>query len=83
MTETTAAPAFDPQIESLLSTLRQRLEGQSSVSASTVQDALLDLWSAVPDGDTRRALEAWLSETSDRSLYATEDVRDRLKSLFA
>jgi hypothetical protein len=57
------------------------LADQVSVSASTVQDHLLDVWGAVEDGDTRREVERWLTETLGRELYLVEDVVDRLTEL--
>ena len=52
-----------------------------SVSASTVQDRLFDLWGALAEGDTRREVERWLTETLERELYLVEDVVDRLNEL--
>jgi hypothetical protein len=49
-----------------------------SVSASKVQDGLFDLWGLLPEGDARRMVEIWLTETLERELYTTEDVIERL-----
>jgi hypothetical protein len=46
-----------------------------------VQDRLFDLWGLLDDGDTRRAVEKWLTETLDRHLYTSEDLVSRLRSL--
>jgi hypothetical protein len=46
-----------------------------------VQDRLLDLWGLLDDGDTRRAVERWLTETLDRHLYMNDDLVSRLRSL--
>jgi hypothetical protein len=54
------------------------LADQVSVSASTVQDHLIDLWAALEEGETRREVERWLTETLERELYLVEDVVDRL-----
>ena len=52
-----------------------------SLSATAVQDRLLDLWGLLDDGDTRRAVEQWLTETLDRHLYVSDDLVSRLRSL--
>lgn len=63
--------------------MRRHLEGRSSVAASIVQDGLLDLWGALPEGDSRAFVETWLTETLERTLYAAEDVDARLDALLA
>jgi hypothetical protein len=57
------------------------LADQFSVSASTVQDHLIDLWGALDEGETRRQVERWLTETLHRELYLAEDVVNRLNGL--
>jgi hypothetical protein len=57
------------------------LADQVSVSSSRVQDRLFDLWGALDDGDTRREVERWLTETLSRELYLAGDVLDRLNEL--
>jgi hypothetical protein len=57
------------------------LSDQLAVSASTVQDRLLDLWGLLPEGETRRTVEHWLTETLERQLYTTADITDRLRQL--
>ena len=92
MTEATEAPApIDPieqtttieDAESVLASFRSQLEGQVSVPASVVQDSLLDLWGALPEGDSRTEVERWLTETLERSLYNASDVDARLTSVFS
>lgn len=82
MTETTEAPPTDHS-ESAVAAFRRVLEGQISVSASLVQDGLLDIWGVLPEGDIRAQIEAWLTETLERSLYAVKDVDFRLDTLLA
>ncbi|MGH9126074.1 MAG: hypothetical protein ACRDZ8_15325 [Acidimicrobiales bacterium] len=55
-------------------------EGQS-VAASSVQDRLFDLWGLLDEGDTRREVERWLTETLDRHLYPSDEVVTRLRRL--
>jgi hypothetical protein len=57
------------------------LADQVSVSASQVQDRLLDLWGYLDDGPTRVEVERWLTETLRRNLYSVSDINDRLESL--
>ncbi len=52
-----------------------------SLSAMSVQDRLLDLWGLLDDGEMRRTVERWLTETLDRHLYASDDLIARLRSL--
>jgi len=67
----------DANVETWIAQLGDRV----SVSASTVQDHLLDLWGLLPDGDGRRAVEQWLTETLERELYRTDDVIERLRRI--
>jgi hypothetical protein len=60
-----------------------QLRDQVSVSASSVQDRLFDVWGLLPEGDARRVVGEWLTETLDRSLYVTDDIIDRLENLLA
>jgi hypothetical protein len=57
------------------------LGDQLAVSASAVQDRLLDLWGLLPEGETRRTIENWLTETLHRELYTSADITDRLRQL--
>jgi hypothetical protein len=78
---TTAAPTSEADIEAAISSFRQQLEGQVSVSASVVQDGLLELWGLLPEGDSRTVVERWLTETLERQLYAVTDVDSRLATV--
>ena len=60
-----------------------QLRDQVSVSASGVQDRLFDVWGLLPEGDARRVVGEWLTETLDRSLYVTDDIIARLEDLLA
>jgi hypothetical protein len=55
------------------------LVDRATVSASSVQDRLFDVWGALPDGDARRMVAEWLTETLERNLYVTSDVIERLE----
>ena len=57
------------------------LADQVSVSASDVQDHLLDLWGVLDEGPTRIEVERWLTETLGRNLYSVSDINDRLDGL--
>ena len=57
------------------------LGDQVAVSASAVQDRLLDLWGVLPEGETRRSVEDWLTETLRRELYMAADIANRLRQL--
>ena len=57
------------------------IEDGMALSASAVQDHLFDLWGLLDDGDTRREVERWLTETLDRHLYTSEDLIARLRGL--
>jgi hypothetical protein len=84
VTEARETPtSADPHIESAIAGFRRQLEGQVSVPASVVQDVLLDLWGLLPEGDSRSAVERWLTETLERSLYSVTDVDSRLDSVLA
>jgi len=52
-----------------------------SLSSSAVQDRLLDLWGMADEGDLRRSIERWLTETLDRNLYRSDDLIARLRGL--
>lgn len=60
---------------------RAELDGQISVSASTVQDRLLELWGRLPEGESRREVEQWLTETLHRNLYQVNDIDARLAAV--
>ena len=81
VTETTEAPASSELSEAAIAAFRHQLEGQVSVSASLVQDSLLDLWGLMPEGDGRSEIEKWLTETLNRSLYAVQEVDARLAAV--
>ncbi len=84
VTDAPEAPAQLDQLdqtELAVAAFRRQLEGQVSVSASVVQDGLLDLWGLLPDGDTRTQVERWLTETLERNLYAVADIDARLASV--
>jgi hypothetical protein len=57
------------------------LTDQISVSASDVQDHLLDLWGALDEGPARAEVERWLTETLRRQLYSVSDINERLETL--
>lgn len=81
MTEVTDAPEINDRTESAVAAFRRQLEGQVSVPASVVQDGLLDLWGILPEGDSRSAVERWLTETLRRNLYKVTDVDSRLEDV--
>jgi hypothetical protein len=58
-----------------------QLSDQISVSASDVQDHLLDLWGALSEGPARAEVERWLTETLRRNLYSVSDINERLEML--
>jgi hypothetical protein len=68
-------------VEATIEAWTAELADQVSLSASAVQDRLLDLWGVVPDGAIRREVESWLTETLLRNLYRSEEVIDRLHQL--
>jgi hypothetical protein len=59
----------------------EELADQVAVSASEVQDRLLDLWGYLDEGPARVEVERWLTETLRRNLYSVSDINDRLESL--
>ncbi|MGH9060376.1 MAG: hypothetical protein ACRDZY_12805 [Acidimicrobiales bacterium] len=71
------------ELEPVISAWRAEIDGQVSVSASDVQDRLLDLWRRLPEGEVRAGVERWLTETLERSLYAVSDVDARLDQVVA
>ena len=81
MTEAKEAPATLAPAEAAVATLRRHLEGRQSVSATVVQDGLLDVWGALPDGELRSQVERWLTETLERQLYSVSDIDARLQGL--
>ncbi len=90
MTEATEVSAtsqesqdVNERIEAAVAAFRRQLEGQVSVSASIVQDGLLDLWGILPEGDSRAVVERWLTETLERNLYSVNDVDSRLDAFLA
>jgi len=58
----------------------EELADQIAVSASDVQDHLLDLWGAL-EGPARAEVERWLTETLRRQLYSVSDINERLETL--
>ncbi|MDP9074334.1 MAG: hypothetical protein M3N98_09205 [Actinomycetota bacterium] len=54
-----------------------------SLSASSVQDRLFDIWGMLAEGESRREVERWLTETLDRHLYTADEVAGRLRGLAA
>jgi hypothetical protein len=78
VTETTEAPATLAPAEAAVTALRRQLEGRQSVSSSVVQDGLLDVWAALPEGEMRSQVERWLTETLERQLYSVSDIDARL-----
>ena len=81
VTETTEAPATLAPAEAAVTALRRQLEGRQSVSSSVVQDGLLDVWAALPEGEMRSQVERWLTETLERQLYSVSDIEGRLTLL--
>jgi hypothetical protein len=77
----TDAPQLLNPFEPIVASWRAELSGQLSVSASGVQDRLLDLWGHVPEGDARSQIEKWLTETLERNLYEVADIERRLDRL--
>lgn len=69
------------RVESFVDGWKAELTGQVSVSASGVQDRLLDLWGRLEEGDARSRVESWLTETLERQLYEVADVERRLAEL--
>ncbi len=81
VTDAPEVPVEQDQTEAAVAAFRRQLEGQLSVSASVVQDGLLDIWGLLPDGDSRAEVERWLTETLDRSLYEVADIDARLANV--
>ena len=81
MTDAPEAPCQLDPTEVAVAAFRRQLEGQVSVSASVVQDGLLDLWGLLPDGERRAQVERWLTETLERNLYQVSDIDARLASV--
>lgn len=69
--------SVDAAVEGWIAELRDGL----SLSSSAVQDRLLDLWGLLDEGDVRREIERWLTETLDRNLYTSDDLITRLRGL--
>jgi hypothetical protein len=80
---TNAQEIDTPSVEAFVATWRSELGVQGSVSSSTVQDHLLDLWGHLPEGPTRSQVERWLTETLERHLYQVDDVNHRLETMLA
>jgi len=57
------------------------LVDQMAVSASDVQDHLLDLWGVLEEGPARSEIERWLTETLVRNLYSVSDINERLETV--
>lgn len=96
MTETTEIDGISPEegsttdppmasdlgsVEEFVARWKNDLEDQVSVPASSVQDRLLDLWGALPEGHTRAEVESWLTETLGRNLYTVADIDTRLETV--
>jgi hypothetical protein len=69
------------RIEPFVTVWRAELSGQVSVSASGVQDRLLELWGVLSEGEGRSQVERWLTETLERHLYEVADIERRLETL--
>jgi len=69
------------ELDAVIDAWIAELGDQLAVSASAVQDRLLDLWGLLPEGETRRSVEDWLTETLHRELYTSADLIDRLHEL--
>jgi hypothetical protein len=79
----TESPATVDNLEAFVTAWRAELTGQTSVSATEVQDRLLDLWGELPDGDRRSEVESWLTETLSRHRYVLAALETRLATLAA
>lgn len=75
------ATADDDSVAATIEMWRADLANEGSVSATEVQDRLLDLWGRLPDGDARAGIERWLTETLERHLYQVADVDARLDAV--
>ena len=69
--------SVEAAVESWVAELRDGL----SLSSSAVQDRLFDIWGMLDEGEARREVERWLTETLDRHLYTSEDLIARLRGL--
>ncbi len=67
--------------QGLVTSWIDELSGKVSISASTVQDHLIDLWGLLDDGEIRGEVERWLTETLQRELYIVDDVVERLREM--
>jgi hypothetical protein len=75
---------MDPErIDELVAAWKDELDGQVSVSASVVQDRLLDLWGHLPESEARVRVERWLTETLVRQLYTVSDIDARLDQVLS
>ena len=75
--EVESAPSAVEMAEAWLA----ELVDQMAVSASDVQDHLLDLWGLLDEGPGRSEIERWLTETLARNLYSVADINDRLETV--
>jgi hypothetical protein len=73
----------ETSVEAAVESWVAELSDQVSVSASAVQDHLLDIWGTLCDGAVRSDVERWLTETLERELYLADDVISRLGRLVA
>ena len=73
----------ETSVEAAVESWVAELSDQGSVSASAVQDHLLDLWGTLDEGAMRSEIERWLTETLERELYLADDVAGRLGDLIA
>lgn len=71
------------RIDELVAEWKAELDGQVSVSASAVQDRLLDLWGHLGESDARARVERWLTETLVRQLYTVSDIDARLDQVLS
>ncbi len=69
--------SVEAAVEGWVAELRDGL----SLSSSAVQDRLFDIWGMLDEGEARREVERWLTETLDRHLYTSEDLIARLRGL--
>jgi hypothetical protein len=58
-----------------------QLSDVSTLPASAVQDRLFEVWGMLGEGESRREVERWLTETLNRHLYTSEDLVGRLRRL--
>ena len=69
------------ELDAVIDAWIAELGDQLAVSASAVQDRLLDLWGILPEGETRRTVEDWLTETLHREFDTSAVLVDRLRQL--